>query len=123
MGSSSEPYIRTKEILQKCENRMCGKLWKKSRVQQNKADNIKKHRDEFDFEKHVNSSSMSLLTHPDVGGDEEFFKTINRADQILMNDGARETYNNFGLDEAEKVMNDENWYLHFLYEKYKFFVF
>ena len=51
---------------------------------------------------------MSLLTHPDAGGDEEFFKTINRAYQILMNDGAREAYNNLGLDEAEKVMNDEN---------------
>ena len=51
---------------------------------------------------------MSLLTHPDAGGDEEFLETINRAYQILMNDGAREAYNNFGLDEAEKVMNDEN---------------
>ena len=50
---------------------------------------------------------MSLLTHPDAGGDEEFFKTINRAYQIPMNDGAREAYNNFGLDEAEKLMNDE----------------
>ena len=51
---------------------------------------------------------MSLLTHPDAGGDEEFFKAINRAYQILMNDGAREMYNNFGRVEAEKVMNDEN---------------
>ena len=51
---------------------------------------------------------MSLLTHPDAGGDEEFFKTINRAYQIMMSDGAREAYNNFGLNEAEKVMNDEN---------------
>ena len=51
---------------------------------------------------------MSLLTHTDAGGDEEFFRTINRANQILMNDGAREAFNNFGLDEAEKVMNDEN---------------
>ena len=51
---------------------------------------------------------MSLLTHPDAGGDEVFFKTINRAYQILMNEGAREAYNNFGLDKAEKVMNDEN---------------
>ena len=50
---------------------------------------------------------MSLLTHPDAGGDEDFFKTNNRAYQILMNDGAREAYNNFGLEEAEKVMNDE----------------
>ena len=31
-----------------------------SRVQQNNPDNNKKHRDEFNFEKHVNSSSMSL---------------------------------------------------------------
>ena len=51
---------------------------------------------------------MSLLTHPDAGGDKEFFKTINRAYQIPMNNGAREAYNNFGLDEAEKVLNDEN---------------
>ena len=51
---------------------------------------------------------MSLLTHPDAGGDKDFFKTINRAYQILMNDGAREAYNNFGPDEVEKVMNDEN---------------
>ena len=51
---------------------------------------------------------MSLLTHPDAGGDEKFFETINRAYQILMNDGAQEAYNNFGLDEAEKVMIDEN---------------
>ena len=32
---------------------------------------------------------MSLLTHPDAGGDEEFFKTINRAYQILMKDGCK----------------------------------
>ena len=51
---------------------------------------------------------MSLLTHPDPCRDEEFFKTINRPYQILINDGAREAYNNFGLDEAENVMNDEN---------------
>ena len=51
---------------------------------------------------------MSLLTHPDAGGDKKFFKIINRAYQILMNDGARKAYNNFGLDEAEKFMNDEN---------------
>ena len=51
---------------------------------------------------------ISLLTHPDAGGDEEFFKTINRSYQILMNDGAREAYNNFGLDDAEKVKYDEN---------------
>ena len=66
---------------------------------------------------------MSLLTHPNAGGDEEFFKTINRAYQILMNDGAREAYNNFGLDEAEKVMNDENWYLNFYMKSTNFLCF
>ena len=60
---------------------------------------------------------MSLLTHPDAGGDEEFFKTVNRAYQILMNDGAREAYNNFGLDETEKFMNDENCYKSYFTER------
>ena len=48
---------------------------------------------------------MSLLIHPDAGVDQEFLKNINRAHQILKNDEAREVYNMFGLDEAEKVMN------------------
>ena len=66
---------------------------------------------------------MNLLTHPDAGEAEELFKTISQAYQILKNDGAREEYNNFGLDVAENIMNDENLYLNFLYEKYKLFVF
>ena len=37
-----------------------------------------------------------LLTHPDAGGDEQFFKTINREYQILTNDAEREAYNIFG---------------------------
>ena len=44
---------------------------------------------------------MRLLTHPDAGGDEEFFKTINQGYQILTNDTARELYNIF--DEAKKL--------------------
>ena len=51
---------------------------------------------------------MRLFTHPDAGGDEEIFKNINRVYQILTNDAAREAYNIFGLDEAEKVMNSQN---------------
>ena len=51
---------------------------------------------------------MSLLTHPYADGDEEFFKTINRAYQILTNDAARNAYNIFELDEAEKVMSNQN---------------
>ena len=58
------------------------------------------------FKKHY--LKMSLLTHPDAGADEGFFKTMNRAYQILTNDAAREAYNIFGLDEAEKVMNNQN---------------
>ena len=47
---------------------------------------------------------MSLLTHPDAGGDEKLFKTINRAYLFLTNDAAREANNIFGLDQAEKVI-------------------
>ena len=57
--------------------------------------------------KHYNK--RSLLTHPDAGGDEEFFETFNWAYQILENDAAREAYNKFVLDEAEKILNNRNW--------------
>ena len=53
---------------------------------------------------------------PDVDGDKKFFKTINRLNQTLTNDAAREAYNIFGIDEVDKVMNDKNWYLNFSYE-------
>ena len=46
---------------------------------------------------------MSLLTHPDAGGDQKNFKTINLAYQILTNDAAREANNIYGLDEIEKL--------------------
>ena len=52
---------------------------------------------------------MSLLIRTLIsGGDEEIFKTINRAYQILINDAAREAYNIFGLDEAGKIMNNQS---------------
>ena len=51
-----------------------------------------------------NYHKMRLLTHPDAGGDDVFFKTINQAYQILINDGAREAYNIFGLDFSEKLL-------------------
>ena len=51
---------------------------------------------------------MSLLTYTDAGGNEELFKTINRAYLNLTKDAAREAHETFGLDEAEKTMNDEN---------------
>ena len=51
---------------------------------------------------------MSMLTHPDAAGDQEFFKNINRAYQILTNNEAREAYNKIGLEEAEKFMSNQN---------------
>ena len=51
---------------------------------------------------------MGLLTYTDAGGKEELFKTINRAYLNLTKDAAREVYDTFGLEEAEKAMNDEN---------------
>ena len=45
--------------------------------------------------------NMSLLSHLDDFGDEEFFKTINRAFQILSKDAAREKNNICGLGERE----------------------
>ena len=62
------------------------------------------------------------MTHPDADGDKEFFKTINRAYQILTNNAAREAYNIFGLDKAGKVMNDKNWSFKFPYETTIFLV-
>ena len=58
------------------------------------------------IKKHYHKNS--LLTHPDAGGDKEFFKTINRAYQTLINDEAQEAYNIFGLDDAEKIMNSKS---------------
>ena len=48
------------------------------------------------IKKHYHKAS--LLTHIDAGGDEEIFKTINRANQILTNDAGRVAYNIFQLD-------------------------
>ena len=42
--------------MQKCAEN----IEKVSRIQQNSLDNNTKYRDEFDFEKHVNASSLSL---------------------------------------------------------------
>ena len=61
MSSSSELYIRAKESLQKCKNRICGKQIEQNLgTEQKNPDNNTKHRDELDFEKHVNASSFSL---------------------------------------------------------------
>ena len=51
---------------------------------------------------------ISLLTHPEAGGDKKFFKTVNRAYQVLINDALQEAYSIFALDEAGKFMNTES---------------
>ena len=63
---------------------------------------------------------MSLLTHPDAGGDKKLFKAINRACQILTNDAEREAYNKFGLDEGEKFIYKQKWQLNCPYESTNF---
>ena len=65
---------------------------------------------------------MTLLTHPDVGGDKKFFKTIKQAYQILTNDAPQEAYNIFGQDKAETPIDDKNCYLNFQCKSTNFFV-
>ena len=47
---------------------------------------------------------MNLLTHPD----KEFFEIINQLVQFLPNDAAQEAYHIVGVEEAEKVLIDNN---------------
>ena len=54
------PTLEPKKVYKNARIACEENIEKISRVQQNNPDNNKKHRDEFDFEKHVNSSSMSL---------------------------------------------------------------
>ena len=54
------PTLEPKKVYKNARIRCAENIKKISRVQQNSPDKNKKHRNEFDFEKHVNSSSMSL---------------------------------------------------------------
>ena len=63
---------------------------------------------------------VRILTNLDAVGDQELFKKINRACQILTNDAAHEAYKILGIDDAEKVMNNENRYLNFSSESTTF---
>ena len=53
---------------------------------------------------------MSVSTHSDAGGDEELFKTINRAykQQFLGQRCSTRSLKKFELEEAEKISKDEN---------------
>ena len=54
------PTLEPKKVYKNARIAFAENIEKISRVQQNNPDNNKKHRDESDFEKNVNSSSMSL---------------------------------------------------------------
>ena len=54
------PTLEPKKIYKNARIACGENIEKISRIQQNKPDNYDKHRDEFDFGKHVNSSSISL---------------------------------------------------------------
>ena len=54
------PTLEPKKVYENARIACEENIEKVSKVQQNNPDNNKKHRDEFDFEKHVNSGSMSL---------------------------------------------------------------
>ena len=52
-----------------------------------------------------NYKKLASLTHPDVNGCEEQFKSIHRAYSVLSNKMARELYNLFGLERAEEELS------------------
>ena len=54
------PTLEPKKVWKNARIACAENIEKISRVQQNNPDNNKKQRDEFDFEKHLNSSSLSL---------------------------------------------------------------
>ena len=60
MGLSFEPTVEQKKIYKNARIAFAENTEKISRIQQNSPDNNTKSRDEFDFKKHVNTSSMNL---------------------------------------------------------------
>ena len=55
-----------------------------------------------------NYKKLASLTHPDVNGCEEQFKSIHRAYSVLSNKMARELYNLFGLERAEEDLSRQS---------------
>ena len=55
-----DPTLEQKEFIKMRESHLRRALKKISRIQQNNSDKKTKHRDELDFEKRLNASSMSL---------------------------------------------------------------
>lgn len=55
-----------------------------------------------------NYKKLSMLLHPDQGGNEQFFKLINKAYRLLRNPWARAAYDSDGLEAAEAVVAEDN---------------
>ena len=55
-----------------------------------------------------NYKKLASLTHPDVNGCEEQFKSIHRAYSVLSNKMARELYNLFGIERAEEELSRQS---------------
>ena len=55
-----------------------------------------------------NYKKLASLTHPDVNGCEEHFKSIHRACSVLSDKTARDLYNLFGLERAEEELSRQS---------------
>ena len=55
-----------------------------------------------------NYKKLAAMTHPDVGGCEEHFKSIFRAFSILSCKAARDLYDVFGVEKAEEELSRRN---------------
>ena len=56
----TNPTLKPKKVYKNARTTCLGNFEKISRIQQINTDNKTKHKDEFDFQKHMNASSMSL---------------------------------------------------------------
>ena len=52
---------------------------------------------------------LALKTHPDNGGDEEEFKKINEAYEVLSNPEKRQMYDSYGTIDPRSVPRDDIW--------------
>ena len=55
----------------------------------------------------VRFKKLALLTHPDQGGNEEYFKILNTAQGILMDDESRQVYDEQGFAAAQELNQEK----------------
>ena len=55
----------------------------------------------------IRFKKLALLTHPDQGGNEEFFKILNTAQSILLDDESRHIYDEMGYTAAQEAHQDK----------------